>query len=130
MRSRYLKDISLTKRAKLRIDEIKAENTNIFIRIMITEGGCAGKQYYILMDDYIGETDYFLKRKFKNKYYIYVVIDENSLTLLHNSTIDYDDGLDFSGFKINNPNALSTCNCGNSFNCTGGFVVKDEKCNN
>ena len=66
MRSRYLKDISLTKRAKLRIDEIKAENTNIFIRIMITEGGCAGKQYYILMDDYIGETDYLLKRKFKS----------------------------------------------------------------
>ena len=130
MKYKLLKDIKLTKNAKSRIEELKEENNDIFIRIMITSGGCGGKQYYILMDDYIGENDYVLRKKFKNKLSIFIVIDESSLKYLHNSTIDFENKLEFSGFKIKNPNAKATCNCGNSFNCSGGFIAKDENCKN
>lgn len=136
---KLLKDVKLTENAIKRIEELKEDNKDVFIRIMITSGGCAGSQYYILMDDYIGETDYVLKLKKynikndkikKNEELVFLVIDEVSLEILHNSTIDFEDGLEFSGFKIDNPNVTATCNCGNSFTCGGGFVVKKSDCKN
>ena len=127
---KILKDIKITRNAKKRIDEIKAENENVFIRIMITRGGCAGYQYYILMDDYIGETDFVLIRKKNRKELIYIVIDEVSLEHLHNSIIDFNDTLEFSGFMIKNPNAKLICNCGNSFNCNEGAICDQKNCIN
>lgn len=111
------KDISLTKKATKRIQELKEENNSVFIRIMIANGGCAGKQYCILMDDYIGETDFCLRKRFKNKLSVYVVIDENSLKYVKGSKMDFADGLEFSGFTLKNPNVKAMCNCGNSFSC-------------
>ena len=111
------KDITLTKQAINRINELKCENSEIFIRVMITTGGCAGKQYCILMDDYIGETDFCLRKRFKNKLSVYVVIDENSLKYIKGSKMDFADGLEFSGFTLKNPNIKAMCNCGNSFSC-------------
>ena len=111
------KDITLTKQAINRINELKYENSEVFIRVMITTGGCAGKQYCILMDDYIGETDFCLRKRFKNKLSVYVVIDENSLKYVKGSKMDFADGLEFSGFTLKNPNIKAMCNCGNSFSC-------------
>ena len=111
------KDISLTKQAINRINELKCENSEVFIRVMITTGGCAGKQYCILMDDYIGETDFCLRKRFNNKLSVYVVIDENSLKYVKGSKMDFADGLEFSGFTLKNPNITAMCNCGNSFSC-------------
>lgn len=111
------KDITLTKQAINRINELKYENSEVFIRVMITTGGCAGKQYCILMDDYIGETDFCLRKRFKNKLSVYVVIDENSLKYVKGSKMDFADGLEFSGFTLKNPNITAMCNCGNSFSC-------------
>ena len=111
------KDISLTKQAINRINELKCENSDVFIRVMITTGGCAGKQYCILMDDYIGETDFCLRKRFNNKLSVYVVIDENSLKYVKGSKMDFADGLEFSGFTLKNPNITAMCNCGNSFSC-------------
>ena len=111
------KDISLTKQAINRINELKCENSEVFIRVMITTGGCAGKQYCILMDDYIGETDFCLRKRFNNKLSVYVVIDENSLKYVKGSKMDFADRLEFSGFTLKNPNITAMCNCGNSFSC-------------
>ena len=111
------KDITLTKQAINRINELKCENSEVFIRVMITTGGCAGKQYCILMDDYIGETDFCLRKRFNNKLSVYVVIDENSLKYVKGSKMDFADGLEFSGFTLKNPNITAMCNCGNSFSC-------------
>ena len=111
------KDITLTKQAINRINELKYENSEVFIRVMITTGGCAGKQYCILMDDYIGETDFCLRKRFNNKLSVYVVIDENSLKYVKGSKMDFADGLEFSGFTLKNPNITAMCNCGNSFSC-------------
>ena len=111
------KDITLTKQAINRINELKCENSEVFIRVIITTGGCAGKQYCILMDDYIGDTDFCLRKRFNNKLSVYVVIDENSLKYIKGSKMDFADGLEFSGFTLKNPNITAMCNCGNSFSC-------------
>ncbi len=127
---KLLKNFSISKEAIERINELKQDNQEIFIRIMITSGGCAGHQYHILMDDYIGETDYILRKRYKNKNSPYVVIDEASLEFVKNGKLNYAESLEFSGFSIENPNAKATCNCGNSFSCSGGFVVKKDDCKN
>ena len=44
-----------------------------------------------------------------------VVVDPSSAQLLEGATLDYKDGLNQAGFSINNPNAQSTCGCGQSF---------------
>ena len=127
----------LTKGASVRIKELKTDNPEIFIRVMIVSGGCAGMQYHILMDDYIGEMDkVILLRKKKNitQKDVYVVIDETSLQYLNGGKIDFKDSLEFSGFTIDNPNVKGVCNCGNSFSCTNcgvdGIIPQSEECKN
>ena len=44
-----------------------------------------------------------------------VVVDASSAMLLEGATLDYKDGLQETGFSINNPNAQRTCGCGQSF---------------
>ncbi|MEE2631777.1 MAG: iron-sulfur cluster assembly accessory protein [Actinomycetota bacterium] len=44
-----------------------------------------------------------------------VVVDPSSAQLLDGATLDYKDGLNDAGFSINNPNAQSSCGCGQSF---------------
>ena len=104
---------------------------------MIVSGGCAGMQYHILMDDYIGEMDKIvLLRKKKNvaPKDVFVVIDETSLKYLNGGKIDFQDSLEFSGFTIDNPNVKAVCNCGNSFSCTdcgvNGIIPQSELCKN
>lgn len=127
----------LAKEASARIKELKTDNPEIFIRVMIVSGGCAGMQYHILMDDYIGEMDkIILLRKKKNitQKDVYVVIDETSLQYLNGGKIDFQDGLEFSGFTIDNPNVKGVCNCGNSFSCTdcgvNGVIPQSDCCKN
>lgn len=129
MKNKLLSDFKITSKAKRRIEEIKVDNKDVFIRIMVTEGGCAGHQYHILMDDYIGETDFVLKQKNKKEEeLVYVVIDKSSLEYLRGGELDFLDDLNFSGFKIKNPNAKTTCNCGNSFNCNSIILKNKKKC--
>jgi iron-sulfur cluster assembly accessory protein len=45
-----------------------------------------------------------------------VVVDKKSAPYLNGASIDYEDTIQASGFQINNPNAESTCACGDSFN--------------
>jgi iron-sulfur cluster assembly protein len=44
-----------------------------------------------------------------------LVVDEVSINYLRGATVDYVDTLMGSGFKIENPNAVASCGCGNSF---------------
>ena len=47
---------------------------------------------------------------------VQVVVDKKSAPYLEGAEIDYEDTIQASGFQINNPNAQSTCACGDSFN--------------
>ncbi len=81
------------------------------LRLFISGGGCSGYQYGLALDkdtrddDMVFETDG-----------VKLVIDEVSIKYLQGATVDYIEGMTSSGFKISNPNAASTCGCGQSFN--------------
>ena len=80
------------------------------LRVFISGGGCSGFQYGLALEDNIRESDtvYDING-------IQLVIDDVSINYLRGAQIDYVDELMGSGFKISNPNAVSTCGCGQSF---------------
>jgi iron-sulfur cluster assembly accessory protein len=80
------------------------------LRVFVSGGGCSGFQYGMALEDNIREQD--LKMEAHG---VQVVVDEVSIQYLRGATVDYQDDLMGAGFKIENPNAVSTCGCGSSF---------------
>jgi iron-sulfur cluster assembly accessory protein len=80
------------------------------LRMRVVGGGCSGLQYQLNFEEKAGPTDRVLETKG-----IKIFIDMKSSLYLVGSELDYVDGLMGAGFKINNPNAKSTCGCGESF---------------
>lgn len=80
------------------------------LRVFVSGGGCSGMQYGMALESTPRETDY--RYEFDG---VPVVVDPQSLGVLAGSTIDYIDDMMAGGFKIENPNAVSTCGCGHSF---------------
>ena len=79
------------------------------LRLQVTRGGCAGMQYEMKVDQ-VAEGDVVSERDG-----VSVIIDAESLKFLDGSVIDYEDGLNDSGFKVKNPKAARSCGCGTSF---------------
>lgn len=79
------------------------------LRVFISGGGCSGYQYGMALDDNIRETDNVVESNG-----VKVLVDEVSINYLFGSTVDYVEDLMGGGFKIENPNALSSCGCGQS----------------
>ena len=80
------------------------------LRLKVVGGGCSGLQYQLMFDDEISELD---QEDEQNG--LRVVVDAKSAVYVIGTTIDFIDDLAKSGFKIENPNATSTCGCGESF---------------
>jgi iron-sulfur cluster assembly protein len=80
------------------------------LRMKVVGGGCSGLQYQLSFDDQQAETDHVVEAG-----KIRVVVDEKSALYLVGCTLDFVDTLQESGFKIENPNATTTCGCGESF---------------
>jgi len=80
------------------------------LRIYISGGGCSGFQYGMALDNNFRESD--LTSEFDG---VKVLVDEVSINYLRGATVDYVNDVMSSGFKIENPNALASCGCGNSF---------------
>jgi len=85
------------------------------LRLFISGGGCSGYQYGLALDNNIRTDDTVVETNG-----IKLIIDEVSIKYLQGATVDYVEGMTSSGFKINNPNAASTCGCGQSFNSSEG----------
>ena len=107
-----LEVITLTESATTKVDElIKVEgDDNLALRIAVRPGGCSGFSYEMYFDSDIADDDETISFG-----PIRVVVDPSSSMLLQGATLDYKDGLDQSGFSIDNPNAQKTCGCGQSF---------------
>ena len=84
------------------------------LRVAVRPGGCSGFSYEMFFDDEIGEGDHKEVVAGKSRE-VTVVVDPASAQLLQGATLSYSDGLNSSGFKINNPNATRSCGCGQSF---------------
>lgn len=80
------------------------------LRVFVSGGGCSGFQYGMALENQIRDADLTYEM-----HGVKVVVDEISINYLHGSTVDYVDTLMGSGFKIDNPNAVASCGCGNSF---------------
>ncbi len=83
---------------------------NLALRVSVRPGGCAGFSYEMFFDTEMASDD--MSVDFGG---IKVVVDPTSAKLLEGAVLDYKDGLQASGFSINNPNAHRTCGCGQSF---------------
>jgi len=105
--------IQVTEPAAERIRELlgkegKAETHAL--RMRVVGGGCSGLRYELAFDDQIRDVDAAIEVNG-----VRVVLDEKSALYLAGTTLDFVDTLQESGFKIQNPNASSTCGCGESF---------------
>ena len=104
--------ITLTHAATSKVDElIKDEDeVDLALRVAVRPGGCSGFSYEMFFDTDITDDDQTITYGD-----VKVVVDPSSSMLLEGATLDYKDGLDQSGFSIDNPNAQKTCGCGQSF---------------
>ncbi|HZW84422.1 MAG TPA: iron-sulfur cluster assembly accessory protein [Nitrososphaerales archaeon] len=81
------------------------------LRIFVTAGGCSGLSYGMVVDDKLSDDDYVI-----NVDGAKVVVDRSSAPFIAGSVVDYrSEKLMGGGFVVNNPNAVSTCGCGESF---------------
>lgn len=85
-------------------------NPDVFLRVAVLGGGCSGFQYSFSFDDTRGDDDFVIAKDGAT-----VVIDSTSLDLLRGSEIDFVEDMVGAAFAIRNPNASSSCGCGNSF---------------
>jgi iron-sulfur cluster insertion protein len=106
------RSVGLTASAAARVKVLAASegNPDLMLRLAVSGGGCSGFSYGFSLDSDVTADD----RIFEN-HGAKVVIDDVSLDLLKGAEIDFVDDLMASSFRINNPNATSTCGCGTSF---------------
>jgi iron-sulfur cluster assembly protein len=110
--------VSLTERAAAKIKELQADEPTgdaDVLRVAVQGGGCSGFEYALGFDRGAQEGDYELEA-----YGVRVVVDPFSAPYLQGASIDFLDGLQESGFKIDNPNVSSACGCGHSFQVEEG----------
>ena len=108
--------VSLTPSAAEKIRALMAEETDVSVlRVAIEGGGCSGFQYGLGFDRGAQEGD--LEFDCEG---VKVVVDPFSAPYLRGARVDYLETIQESGFKIDNPNAVSSCGCGHS------FQVEDE----
>jgi iron-sulfur cluster assembly protein len=110
--------IDLTPTAAAKVRELMAEEPDaaeLVLRVAIQGGGCSGFQYGLGFDSGPAEGDVELELEG-----VRVVVDPYSAPYLTGATVDYLNGLQESGFKIDNPNAVSSCGCGHSFQVEEG----------
>ncbi len=104
---------SVTTKAASEIKKLLAEESipNAVLRVRVVPGGCSGFSYEMGFDDEIEKSDEVIESDG-----VRVAIDELSLPYLQGGVLDFNDGLNGTGFAINNPNATGSCGCGQSFN--------------
>jgi iron-sulfur cluster assembly accessory protein len=84
---------------------------DLFLRIQVEPGGCAGLRYSLFFDDRALDGD--LSAEFGG---VGLTVDRMSAPYMQGATIDYADTIEKQGFTIDNPNATGSCACGDSFN--------------
>ncbi len=84
------------------------------LRVFVSGGGCSGMQYGMALEAEPRSYDHIIENSG-----VKVFVDPTSMMYLNNATIDYEDSIMGGGFKIDNPNAASSCGCGHSFKAEG-----------
>lgn len=82
-----------------------------YLRISVLGGGCSGFQYHFDFDTTAPAATDLVFHNGSAK----VVVDDSSIGMLSGSVLDYVATIGSAAFEIKNPNAASSCGCGNSF---------------
>lgn len=103
---------TLTANAVAKVRELASQESSadVALRLEVQPGGCAGFRYGLFFDDEIADSD--IVDEFDG---VKVVCDPMSAPHLKGVVIDWAESLQRSGFVIENPNAQSSCACGDSF---------------
>ena len=80
------------------------------LRVAVVGGGCSGLQYKMDLQDAPANRDFLVESAG-----VKVVVDPKSALYVTGSELDYVDALTDGGFKVKNPNAATSCSCGESF---------------
>jgi len=91
------------------------------LRVFVSGGGCSGYQYGMALEPSPRESDLVVEQ-----HGVRLVVDEVSINYLRGANIDYVNDVMASGFKIENPNATSSCGCGHSFRTDGQDAPHNE----
>ncbi len=105
--------ISVTEPAAQRIRELlekEGKQESHGLRMKVVGGGCSGLRYELAFDDQVRDVDTEVEAGG-----VRVIVDEKSALYLIGTTLDFVDTLNETGFKMLNPNAKSSCGCGESF---------------
>ncbi len=104
--------VSMTSRAAEKLKEIieKQGRTDLALRVYVTPGGCSGFSYGMTFAEGVEEGDAVVDQEG-----VRIVVDPMSAMYVKGSEIDFVDALMGGGFALRNPNATSTCGCGQSF---------------
>ena len=101
--------VTLTDAAATRVEEIMSEKGAGFLRVGVTNGGCAGMEYVM---DYVEARDP-LDEMIEDKG-VRIVVDAKAVLFLLGSVIDYETTLLHEKFTFTNPNQTDACGCGES----------------
>ena len=102
-----LTDVAATKVASLLAQEGRDD---LRLRVAVQPGGCSGLIYQLYFDERFLDGD--AARDFDG---VEVIVDKMSRPYLEGASIDFADTIEKQGFTIDNPNAGSSCACGDSF---------------
>ncbi len=104
--------IKLTENAAKKVGSLltKQGRPNGVLRVAVIGGGCSGLQYKMDLQDQPANRDILVQSAG-----IRVVVDPKSALYVTGSELDYLDALQEGGFKVKNPNAATSCSCGESF---------------
>jgi iron-sulfur cluster assembly protein len=110
--------LSLTESAASKIKELQAEEPEgeaSVLRVAVQGGGCSGFEYALGFDRGSQDGDHELEL-----HGVSVVVDPYSAPYLQGAQIDFVNTIQEAGFKIENPNVVSSCGCGHSFQVDEG----------
>ena len=104
--------VTMTALASTKLKEIVAKQgrSDLALRVYVTPGGCSGFSYGMTFSEGSEEGDVVAEHEG-----VRVVVDPMSAMYLKGSEIDFVDALMGGGFALRNPNAVSSCGCGQSF---------------
>ena len=105
--------INLTDKGAEKVREFLASQAAVAetagLRVGVRGGGCSGFQYALAFDEQREGDSVFENQGIR------LLVDRASLPYVRGSTIDFVDGLQGAGFKVDNPNVVAACGCGSSF---------------
>jgi iron-sulfur cluster insertion protein len=104
--------INVSSTAASKINELLSEENKqgSGLRVFVQGGGCSGFQYGLMIEEARSDADQIFE---SNGVTLYV--DPISIRYLSGAEVDFVDTVTGGGFTIKNPNATSTCGCGQSF---------------